>query len=592
MLRRHILRDMPSNASSFLPDSLNAADWASLEPLIAKLKNRDIASVEEFEHWIFDRSDFDAACSEARANLYIANSCNTEDKAIAAAYTKYLDDVAPKLEIAGFELDKKHVELSKKFALPKDRYQVLDRSKRAGVELFREENVPIQTELAKLSQDYGRISGSQTVMFEGQERTLPQMQPFLLRPERSIREQAWTGIATRRLKDRQALDTLMDTMLRCRHLLASNAGCENYVDYAFKEKQRFDYTPKHCEEFWSAVEKHVVPMMRRLDHARAKALDVDVLRPWDLQVDVQSRPGLSPFQGGRELVAKTQAVMDALDSRLSEMTRRLVGIEQGLGNNGFVTDCLDLDSRKGKRPGGYQYVRDLSRKPFIFMNAAGLHRDVMTMVHEAGHAFHSMLAEKDPVVDYRHSPIEFAEVASMSMEHLTMPHWGARGGFYENKPEDLARARREHLEDSITILAWIATIDSFQHWMYRHPKHTERERDTYWLGLDARFGHAVSWEGLEDARASQWQRQGHLFSHPMYYIEYGIAQLGALRLWLKSKQDGERSAVDAYVRALSLGGSKPLPELFAAAGLSFDFGEKPVASVVEAVEREIELLSK
>jgi oligoendopeptidase F len=578
-------------AKSFLPASLNAAEWSQLEPLVRALGEREVGSPAEFERWLMDRSDLDAACSEARANLYIANSCNTEDQAIAAAYTRYLDEIAPKLEVSGFELDKKHVAMAKRFPLSAERYHVLNRGKQAAVELFREENVPIQTELAKLSQEYGKVAGGQTVVFEGQEKTLPQMQPYLLRPQRSVREGAWTGIAARRLKDRGALDTLMDQMVTRRHAMAKNAGCESYLDYAFKDKQRFDYTPKHCEEFWSAVEKHVVPLMRRLDARRQQTLKVEALRPWDLQVDVHGRPGLSPFRGGRELVSKTQSVMDALDTRLGAMTKRLVGVEQGGGGGeSMITDCLDLDSRKGKRPGGYQYVRDLSRKPFIFMNAAGLHRDVMTMVHEAGHAFHSMLAENDPIVDYRHSPIEFAEVASMSMEHLTMPHWGVRGGFYESKPDDLSRARREHLEDSITILAWIATIDSFQHWMYRHPSHTRHERDTYWLGLDARFGHAVSWDGYEDARAAQWQRQGHLFSHPMYYIEYGIAQLGALRLWLKSKKEGEKAAVDAYIRALSLGGSKPLPELFAAAGLSFDFGDGPIAGVVEAVERELESL--
>ena len=419
------------------------------------------------------------------------------------------------------------------------------------------------------------------------------MTQYLQKTDRSVREGAWKGIAERRLKDRGALDGLLDQMVSRRDAMAKNAGCDSYVEYAFKEKQRFDYTPKDCEMFWGAVAKHVVPLMRRLDEKRKGALGVDELRPWDLSVDVKGRAGLRPFDGGRELMAKTQSVMDALDPRLGAMMRRLAGQSEPHAERGgtqedkaLVTDCLDLDSRKGKRPGGYQYVRDFSRKPFIFMNAAGLHRDVMTMVHEAGHAFHSMLAEGDPLVDYRHSPIEFAEVASMSMEHLTMPHWGVRAGFYD-KDEDLRRARKEHLEDSITILAWIATIDSFQHWMYRNPKHTHAERDAFWLSIDERFGHGVSWRGQEASRASQWQRQGHLFSHPMYYIEYGIAQLGALGLWLRSKKEGERAAVDAYVRALAMGGSRPLPQLFEAAGLSFEFGEKPVAAVVEQVEMEL-----
>ncbi len=583
--------------SSFLPAGFDGASWTHIQPLVEQLKARPVASSPDLERWIIDRSDLQAACSEATAELYIATSCNTEDDAISAAYIRYLEEVGPKLEVAAFELDRKQVDLHARFPLSKARYEVLERSKKASVELFREENVPIQTELAKLSQDYGKITGAQTVVFDGQERTLPQMTQYLQRPDRAVREGAWRGIADRRLKDRPALDDLLDQMISRRDTLAKNAGCASYVEYAFKEKQRFDYAPRDCETFWNAVAKHVVPLMRRLDAQRKAALGVDELRPWDLSVDARGRAGLRPFDGGRELMDKTQSVMDALDGRLGSMTRRLGGSGSPTHTPGsesrttqedkaLVTDCLDLDSRKGKRPGGHQYVRDLSRKPFIFMNAAGLHRDVMTMVHEVGHAFHSMLAESDPLVEYRHSPIEFAEVASMSMEHLTMPHWGVRGGFYD-KDEDLRRARKEHIEDSITILAWIATIDGFQHWMYRNPKHTHAQRDAHWLELDDRFGHAISWRGLESSRESQWQRQGHLYSHPMYYIEYGIAQLGALGLWLKSKREGQKTAVDAYVKALTLGGSQPLPQLFEAAGLAFEFGEKPVAAVVEAVEAEL-----
>ncbi|HMN42073.1 MAG TPA: M3 family oligoendopeptidase [Phycisphaerales bacterium] len=586
-----------SSARPFVQAGFDGSSWARIEPLVEALGARQIASAAEFQAWLADRSDLEAACSEARANLYIASSCNTEDAAIEAAYTRYLDQVGPKIEIAAFDLDRRQVDLHTQFPLSRERFEVLERSKRASVELFRQENVPIQTELAKLSQDYGKITGSQTVVFDGQERTLPQMTQYQQRTDRALREGAWRAVADRRLKDRGALDELLDKMISRRDRLAHNAGCAGYAEYAFKEKQRFDYTPADCRAFWGAVEKHVVPLLRRLDEKRARALGVEALRPWDLAVDPKGRAGLKPFDGGRDLMRKTQAVMDALDPRLAGMTRRLgEGSEHhaergGAQEKALVTACLDLDSRKGKRPGGYQYVRDLSRQPFIFMNAAGLHRDVMTMVHEAGHAFHSMLAEKEPLVDYRHSPIEFAEVASMSMEHLSMAHWGVRGGFYD-RDEDLKRARREHLEDSITILAWIATIDAFQHWLYANPTHTHAQRDAHWLELDARFGHAVSWAGLEAVRESQWQRQGHLFSHPMYYIEYGIAQLGALGLWLKSKTEGEKAAVDAYVRALTMGGSRPLPDLFAAAGLRFEFGEGPVAGVVEAVEKELAVIGE
>ncbi len=572
-----------------VPATLNGADWSAIEPIIQDLSTRTVATVGEYEQWLIDRSELDAACMEARANLYIASSCDTEDKAKGEAFAAFIEHVGPRLETAGFELDKKQVTLSDNFRLSPARYGVLDRNVRAGVELFRAENVPIQTELEKLSQQFGKVAGAQTVKFAGVEQTLPRMAAYQQDTDRTVREAAWRAVVVRRLQDRDTLNELYTQMITRRDRLARNAGCASFVEFAFKDKRRFDYTPTDCEKFWNAAAKHVVPLMKRLDAKRQRTLGVPALRPWDLGVDTHGRPGLKPFDGGRDLFDKTACVFDALDGRLGGLFRRLGAGESASDGKTLVSEYLDLDSRKGKRPGGYQYNRARSRKPFIFMNAAGLHRDVMTMVHEGGHAFHSMLCEHDVLVEYRGSPTEFAEVASMSMEHLTMPHWGVPGGYYTGE-EELNRARAEHLEHAITILAWIAAIDSFQHWIYRNPAHTPAQRDDQWIVIDDRFGHQVSWEGLTDERRSRWQQQSHLFSHPMYYIEYGIAQLGALSLWLKSRTGGESAAVDAYVRALTLGASKPLPELFAAAGLSFEFGEGPIARICEEVEAELSRL--
>jgi oligoendopeptidase F len=574
-----------------VPARLNGADWSEIEPVLTELQHRVIATPSEFEQWLIDRSELEAACDEARANLYIASSCDTESKPKSAAFAAFVENIAPRLDTIGFELDKRQVALADQFRLNPARYAVLERTKRARVEIFRPQNVPIQTELDKLGQEYAKVAGAQTVNFDSEERTLPQMGGYLLETDRARRESAWRAISVRRLADRETLDALLDQMIQRRDRIARNAGCPSVVEYIFKDKLRFDYTPAHCERFWSAVEKQVVPMVRRLAGKRRAYLGVPVLRPWDLSVDTKGRPGLKPFDGGRDLFDKTAAVFDALDQRLSRMFRDLGPGESEPLSPGktLVSECLDLDSRKGKRPGGYQYNRARTRRPFIFMNAAGLHRDAMTMVHEAGHAFHSMLSASDPLVDYRHSPIEFAEVASMSMEHLTMPHWGKAGAYFPD-PSDLRRAQAEHLERSATILAWIATIDSFQHWMYRNPGHTHQQRDDHWRSLDQRFGEPVSWEGLDAERRSQWQKQSHLFSHPLYYIEYGIAQLGALQLWLKSKRDGQTAAIDAYIKALSLGGSKPLPDLFAAADITFDFGESIIARIVEAVETELAIV--
>ncbi|QYU67451.1 hypothetical protein J4558_21405 [Leptolyngbya sp. 15MV] len=455
--------------------------------------------------------------------------------------------------------------------------------------LFRDENVPIQTELEKLSQQFQKVAGAMTVTFEGKEQTLPQMARYAESTDRDVREAAWRAVADRRLKDRADIDAIFDQQIALRHRMACNAGFPNYVGYAFKAHRRFDYTPEDCFRFHEAVERAVVPFMRRQDRKRKEQLNLAELRPWDLAVDPKGRPPLRPFTNGPDLVRKSLAVFRKLDPRLETM---LATLGDGTNTNGSAGGaCLDLDSRKGKAPGGYQYMRELSRKPFIFMNSAGLHRDVETMVHEAGHAFHSLLCVNEPLKPYRHAPIEFCEVASMSMELLTMPHWGHPDAFYPN-PDDLARAQRRQLEGTLMLLPWIATIDAFQHWLYTRPTHTQDQRTDFWLQLDQRFGHDVSWQGIEPARATQWQRQGHLFGHPFYYIEYGIAQLGALQLWLTSLEKGVPHAIDLYLKSLSLGGTKPLPELFRAAGLTFDFSASTVQRLVDRVETELAKLPR
>jgi oligoendopeptidase F len=578
---------MASTVSDFVPARLDAARWEEIEPLLKTLLERPVRSREEFERWLLDRSELDAACAEAESNLYIDMTCDTEDKAKQEAFTTYIETVSPRIKPLAFELDRKLVDMQKKFPLPADRYGVLVRDTGAEVEIFREENVPIQTELEKLSQQYQQVVGAMAVTFDGKEQTLPMMMRYQESADRAVRESSWRAVSERRLKDAPQMDAIFDTMVELRDRMARNAGFKDFVGYAFKSKKRFDYTARDCERFHGSVEQAVVPFLRREDARRKRQLKVDPMRPWDLGVDPKGRPPLKPFSGGVDLMRRSTHVFQRLDPRLAKMFSTL-----GDGSNTHGAEdgaCVDLDSRKGKAPGGYQSMRDRERKPFIFMNAAGLHRDVETMVHEAGHAFHSMLCVDEPLLHYRHSPIEFAEVASMSMELLTMPYWKGGESFYASE-EDFARAKRKQVEGSVSLLPWIATIDAFQHWIYTHPKHTRTERTAAWLDLDRRFGHEVSWDGLEPLRASMWQRQLHLFGAPMYYIEYGIAQLGALGLWLRALEEGEKVAVEAYMRALALGGSKPLPELFKAAGLKFDFGPETIKRLVERVERELEKL--
>ncbi len=562
-----------TTAFRFIPATLDATQWSQLEPLYQKLLDRTLKCENCLQGLILDRSELDAAAAEAEANLYIAMTCHTDDADIKARFLKFVEEVDPNLKRVGFDLDRKIVESPHASALDQARYGTLLRSLKQEVKLFRAENVPLQTEVTKLDQQYSEINGAMTVQFDGTERTLPQMARFLEETDRARREASWRVVAERRLQDVTRIDAIYDEMLQLRAKMSANAGYPNFRDFQHDRLQRFDYTPAHCAAFHEAVEKTCVPLARRMHERRAKALGLTALRPWDLKVDVKGRSPLRPFEGADQMVERTSKVYHRMDSELAQMFDSMRG-----------GGCLDLDSRKGKAPGGYQYQRQLSRVPFIFMNAAGMHRDLTTMVHEAGHAFHSLLSKNDPILAYRGSPMEFAEVASMSQELLTLPYLEE---FFSTA--DAERARRELLEGVISMLPWIAQIDAFQHWVYLNPGHSSAERTKAWLDLDARFGGALDWSGIEGSRAHMWQRQLHLFGMPFYYIEYGIAQLGALQLWLASKKS-EKDALAAYKRALTLGGSKPLPELFAAAGLRFDFGPATVQSLMDAVGAELDRL--
>jgi oligoendopeptidase F len=439
-----------------------------------------------------------------------------------------------------------------------------------SVELYRDENVALETEEAKLSQQYQKLIGSLTVKFRGEEKTLVQMGRYQEETDRAVRQEAWELSAKRRLEEADRIEELFESLLALREKIARNAGFPNYLEYAFKMRGRFDYTAEDCRKFHDAIESEVIPAVRKLQARRRSRLGVDSLRPWDLSVDPASQSPLRPFENVDEMVTRTQAIFDQLDNSLAGEFRLMR--EKRL---------LDLENRKGKAPGGYQSTLSESRLPFIFMNAVGMQRDVETILHEAGHAFHALAAREDDLYAYRGAPIEFCEVASMSMELLGNEFLEK---FYS--ADDANRARRKHLEGIIEIFPWIATVDAFQHWIYSHPGHTRAERQQAWVDLMKRFGGDVDWSGHESVRANLWHRQLHIFLHPFYYVEYGIAQLGALQVWVNSKSD-KAGALKAYQRGLALGGSRPLPELFQAAGCKFDFSRETVEPLVKMVGAEL-----
>ncbi len=567
-----LLATYPTDVS-FAPADLNGSDWAAVQPYYDQLLERELKCKGCLEKLLLDRSELDAAVNEAGAMLYINMTRHTDDEAIKTAYLTFIEEVVPKLKDVSFQLDRRIAQCPFADDLDQDRYGVLLRNLESDVQLFREENIALEVEDTKLGQQYSETCGAMTVHFDGEEKTLPQMGPYMQVIDRSIRQRAFETITERRLQDADKIDDIFGQMIQVRNTIADNAGHEDYRAWAFQAKHRFDYTPATCESFHRGVRENCVPIMHTSNRLRAETMGVDVLRPWDLDVDPLGRDPLKPFVGAEELVDRTSRLFHRVDTSLG-----------GLFDTMREGDSLDLESRKGKAPGGYQYDRDRRRLPFIFMNAAGLMRDVDTMVHEAGHAFHSMLSRDEPLVSYRHPPIEFAEVASMSMELIAHPYLDE---FLSQ--EDADRARRNHLEGVISSLCWIATIDAFQHWLYTHPHHTQDQREIYWLELHALYGPDVSWEGLETARAKLWHRQLHLFEVPFYYIEYGIAQLGALQMWLMYREDPAK-AIACYRSAMSLGGSQPLPALFEAAGLQFDFSPVMIARLMAEVEDELSRL--
>jgi oligoendopeptidase F len=566
----------PLKPRRFLPADLAVTNWASLEPLFDQLQSRlsGVRSVPELEQWILDWGELSSALDEESTRRYIAMTCRTDDKTAEESYLYFLEQIDPQVKPRQFALARAFVTHPTCAALPEERYAVLRRDLKVQVELFRPENVPLETEEAKLGQQYQKLSGSLTVQYDGQERTLVQMARYLEETDRSIRQRSWELVANRRLQEQQKFEEQFEALLSLRGQIATNAGFANYRDYAFRKLGRFDYTADDCLAFHDAVESEVVPALRKLQQRRREALKADPLRPWDLAVDPLSRPPLRPFQDANQMVERTERVFEQLDPELAGGFSQLRELR-----------LLDLENRKGKGPGGYQMTLAEARLPFIFMNAVGVQRDVETILHEAGHAFHALATQAEDIYSYRNPPIEICEVASMTMELLGNEFLEE---FYS--AADAGRARRNHLEGILTILAWIATVDAFQHWIYTHPQHSHKQRHAAWVALMNRFSGDVDWSGYDAAHARRWHAQLHIFLYPFYYIEYAIAQLGALQVWANSRRN-KPLALAAYKKALALGGSRPLPELFAAANCSFAFNRQTLKPIIRLINEELGVLS-
>lgn len=559
----------------FLPKDFKLTQWETLEPYFVALRDREINSVNDLEQWLRDLSELEAFISEDACWRQVRMTCDTENKELEEAFNFFYMEIQPKIQPYADLLNKKLIQSPFTKELNQKKYFTYLRSVKKNIDLFREENIQLQAESSVLQQQYGAIAGKMTVFHEEKEYTLQQAAKFLEHEDRQVRETVYKKVAERRLVDKEALNDLFSKLIVIRDRIASNAGFSNYRDYKFAEMGRFDYTPSSCFQFHDAVKHSVMPLVDKIYEAQGKRLGIDKMRPWDTEAEPAGILPLRPFSDGKDLLQKTIQCLDELDPFFGDCLRKMKELNH-----------LDLDSRKGKAPGGYNMPLAESGAPFIFMNAAAQMADLTTMVHEGGHAIHSFLSHPLELTGFKEYPTEMAEVASMSMELFTMDHWNV---FFENEDE-MKRAKRHQLERVITIFPWIATIDKFQHWIYEHPAHSLEERRENWLRILNEFSPTtIDYSGLENFRSYSWQRQLHLFEVPFYYIEYGIAQLGAISLW-KNYKENPKQALGSYMNGLALGGTRTLPELYSAAGIELNFSAERISELMSFVKKELESL--
>lgn len=563
------------NDRSYVANDIDLNEWKSIEPYYSQLDERTIANVADLQQWLKDWNELETVLSESSRWIYVRTTVDTTDEKAKADQTNLYVNIYPHVSAYENTLAKKFVDSPYTEQLNQELFYTTIRKFKKQIELFREENIPLNSELNIKQSKYDEITGAQSIVYNGTELTIQQAAVYLKSNDRAQRQEVYDLIVERRAKDSEVLDNLMSELISLRHQIAVNAGYNNYLEYRFDELGRFDYTAEDCVQFHKSVEETVLPVLNKLAIERKEQLGVDTLKPWDADVDTTGKPALKPVDGTEDLVEKTITAFNRLDPYFGE---RIAIMQQ--------MNYLDLDSRLHKGPGGYNMTMPEIGVPFIFMNSANGEHDLITMVHEGGHAIHTFLAHKLELNMFKDVTSEIAEVASMGMELMSMEHWDI---FYNNT-DDLNRAKKNHLQYILSVLAKTCQGDSFQHWMYTNPTHTIAERQTKWAELNARFTPSTyDWSGYENSLRTSYQRILHFYVVPFYYIEYAFAQLGALGLWKNFKQNPTQT-IENYKKALSLGYTKPIPVFYETAGTKFDFSKQHISSLIEFLEAEVEKL--
>lgn len=557
----------------FLPENLSVKSWESIADFYNDLRDRQISGAADLRKWLLDRTELESVIQEDVAWRYIRMSCDTTNKEYSDAFNFFVSEIEPNIAPYTNELNLKLLNCPFLSEMGDQRMEIMIRNIRKQTEIFRAENIPLLSELQQKEQHFATIAGAMTINVDGKEITLQQASNYLKNNNRATREAVYLKIIERRLADNEALDQLFDELITLRHKVALNAGFANFRDYMFAALGRFDYTAQDCFDFHNAIAEEIVPLADAIHRKRVAALKIDTLKPWDLDADVTGKPGLTPFDGSEEMMDKTILCFKDIHPFLGQCMETLRSMKH-----------IDLESRKGKAPGGFNYPLYETGVPFIFMNSTNSLRDLVTIVHEGGHAVHSILTKDLDYVDFRSTPSEVAELASMSMELISMEHWKK---FFNNQDE-LSRAKQQHLEKLVESLPWIAAIDIFQHWVYTNPGHSKTERKKAWHDIYKEFsGSVIDWSGQENAFDYSWQKQLHLFQVPFYYIEYGMAQLGAIAIWRNYNMEPGKT-LEAYFDALKLGYTAPIGTIYSTAGIRFDFSRAYVRELADFLKGKLD----
>ncbi|MGG0198836.1 M3 family oligoendopeptidase [Bacillus anthracis] len=558
-------------------NTIDISNVLQLEKTLSTLLNKRISSKLDLENWLKEQSKMIWEIEEQLRSHYIAFQCNTDDEEIKDTFEHDQQFVKPLLKRYQNLLDNKYLESPFRMELDSNLYGLLDAKIKNAQKLFCEDNIELEIKEDKLVTEYFEITGGLSAIWDGEEKTITELQSYLQDSNRDIRKKAKAIISEQFLSVEKELQNILNQLIEIRHQKANNIQLENYRDYMFKKYERFDYSAKDCYELAESIRKYVVPLKDKILLEKKEKLQVDTLRPWDVSAVTPDQKVLKPIANENDLIEKSTHIFNKLDVEFSTLLNRM-----------YKHDCLDLTSRKGKAAGGFCEYLPASQLSYIFMNLNYTQDDIITFIHEMGHSIHNELIKPLKLRQYIEIPAETAELASMTMELFSLNYWDT---FYTNK-KDLKQAKINYFKDVISYLPVMLIVDQFQHWLYENPTHTSEERNEKYLQLQKHYqSNVIHIDGYENWIATSWLPVLHIFEVPFYYIEYAIAQLGAVQMYKQYKED-PKQALENYKKALSLGSSQSIKEVYEAAGIRFDFSGETIKELMLFVEKELELLEQ